>query len=235
MNAPPFGLLLNCGGEVEGRSHDAVFALALAHAGLAERLRDRDVWVTEHHSIPFGVNPSALALASFLLGVRAACGWAPPSLSRRSTNRSSSPSRRHCYCAAAERAGRDAEGVSHVHALITCVTDDESAARERLGGNLLRSFAAGDHPHGPQAGDRHVGPDGCPLDRGKLAAFAAKGALESSPAQLAEAFAQLRDQHGVRRFVLYMEPIGEPAPVLESVERFAKEVAPLLGERGGEA
>lgn len=332
-----FGLFLNCGGEVEGRTHTEVFTLALAQAELAERLAFHDVWVTEHHFIPFGVNPSALALASFLLGrtrrlrvgtavtlaplyhplqlaeqaalldqlsggrfdfgigrggylrdfvefgidvsrwdreVEAtleglASAWSPTSdLMPRPFTRphpplyvaSSTPATVECaaqlgapllhyfatpldarmrveaaYRTAAERAGRDAEGVAHVHALITWVTADESAARERLGENLLRSFTAGDHPHVPQAGARHVGPDGRPLDRRTLAAFAAKGALVGTPAKLALDFARLRDQHGMRRFVLYMEPIGEPAEVLESVERFAKEVAPLLAERGGEA
>jgi alkanesulfonate monooxygenase SsuD/methylene tetrahydromethanopterin reductase-like flavin-dependent oxidoreductase (luciferase family) len=136
------------------------------------------------------------------------------------------------YRAAAERGGRDAGAVSHVHALIAWVTDDETGARERLRESLLRSFAAGDHPHVPQAGKRHVGTDGQPLDRAALAEFAAHGALVGSPAQLVDAFGRLGHEHGVRRFVLYMEPIAERAELFESIERFAKEVMPNLASSG---
>src|SRR5262249_52270379 len=62
-----FGLFLNCGAQV-GRSDGEVFELVLEEARLAERLGYHDVWVTEHHFIPFGINPSALTLAAFLLG-----------------------------------------------------------------------------------------------------------------------------------------------------------------------
>jgi len=61
------GLFLNCGMQLGG-SHAEVFDLVLEEARLAEWLGYHDVWVTEHHFIPFGVNPSALTLAAFLLG-----------------------------------------------------------------------------------------------------------------------------------------------------------------------
>lgn len=134
------------------------------------------------------------------------------------------------YREAAGRAGRSSEGVEHVHALIAWVSDDGERTRERLRENLLRSFTAGDYPHVPQAGNRHVGPDGRPLGRDALAEFAARGALVGSPAELARALMRLREDHGIRRFVLYMEPIAERAELLESIQRFAKEVVPQLEE-----
>jgi alkanesulfonate monooxygenase SsuD/methylene tetrahydromethanopterin reductase-like flavin-dependent oxidoreductase (luciferase family) len=331
VTAASFGLFLNCGGEVVERSHTEVFETALAEAELADRLGFHDVWVTEHHFIPFGVNPSALALASFLLGrtrrLRVgtavtlaplyhplqlaeqaalldqlssgrfdfgigrggylrdfiefgidvarwdrevettldalAAAWSPgstlmprpltqphpplyvasatPGSVERAAQRGAPllhyfatplEARAHveaAYRAAAERAGRDASGVAHVHALIVVVSDDERSARERLRESLGRSFAAGDHPHVPQSEKRHLGLDGRPLERNAMADFAARGALVGSPAQLAEAFGRLRDEHGVRRFVLYMEPVVDRCELLEGIERFAKEVTPALG------
>lgn len=64
---PDFGLFLNAGAQL-GTSHKEVFALTLAQADLAERLGYRDVWVSEHHFIPFGINANALTLAGYLLG-----------------------------------------------------------------------------------------------------------------------------------------------------------------------
>jgi alkanesulfonate monooxygenase SsuD/methylene tetrahydromethanopterin reductase-like flavin-dependent oxidoreductase (luciferase family) len=132
------------------------------------------------------------------------------------------------YRLAAEQAGHDSGAAPHVHVLTTWVTDDETGARVRLRENLLPSFAAREHPRVAQAGNRHVGPDGRPLDRGMLADFAARGALVGSPARLAETLAPLHNEQGIRRFVLYMEPIAERDELLESIERFAKEVAPQL-------
>lgn len=67
MSELTFGLFLNAGAQI-GADHRAVFDLVLAEAELAERLGYRDVWVTEHHFIDFGVNANALTLAGFLLG-----------------------------------------------------------------------------------------------------------------------------------------------------------------------
>lgn len=62
-----FGLFLNTGAQL-GASHSDVFALTLEQAELAEELGYHDVWVAEHHFIPFGINSNALTLAGFLLG-----------------------------------------------------------------------------------------------------------------------------------------------------------------------
>ena len=62
-----FGLFLNVSGLL-APSHSEVFDLIVAETELAERLGYHDVWVTEHHFIPFGINSSAIALAAFLLG-----------------------------------------------------------------------------------------------------------------------------------------------------------------------
>lgn len=67
MSEPTFGLFLNLGAQL-GADHAEVFDFAVRQAELAERCGYHDVWVSEHHFIPFGLNSNALALASFLLG-----------------------------------------------------------------------------------------------------------------------------------------------------------------------
>ncbi|MDJ1134872.1 LLM class flavin-dependent oxidoreductase [Streptomyces iconiensis] len=62
-----FGILLRTR-RVRGESDAEVFARTLALAQRAEALGMDDLWVTEHHFHPTIVSPSALALASFLLG-----------------------------------------------------------------------------------------------------------------------------------------------------------------------
>ncbi|MFV0526504.1 MAG: LLM class flavin-dependent oxidoreductase, partial [Acidimicrobiales bacterium] len=79
---PSYGLFLNLGKNL-GATTEAVFEHTIEQTMLAERLGFREVWVTEHHFIPFGVNPSALTAAAFLLGhtkrirVGTACVLAP--------------------------------------------------------------------------------------------------------------------------------------------------------------
>ena len=62
-----YGLFLNMGANL-GSSTEAVFRHTLEQARLAETLGYHDLWVTEHHCIPFGINPSALTASAFLLG-----------------------------------------------------------------------------------------------------------------------------------------------------------------------
>lgn len=64
---PTYGLLLNMGQNL-GRSTEEVFALTREQALLAESLGFYDLWLTEHHCIPFGINPSAITASAFLLG-----------------------------------------------------------------------------------------------------------------------------------------------------------------------
>ena len=45
-----------------------MFQHTLEQARLAETLGYHDLWVTEHHCIPFGINPSALTASAILLG-----------------------------------------------------------------------------------------------------------------------------------------------------------------------
>ncbi|WP_169736707.1 LLM class flavin-dependent oxidoreductase [Pseudonocardia spinosispora] len=52
----------------EGQSGAEVLACGVASAEAAEAAGFDDVWVTEHHFVPFGVNPSALTFAGYLLG-----------------------------------------------------------------------------------------------------------------------------------------------------------------------
>ncbi|GAA0630784.1 LLM class flavin-dependent oxidoreductase [Kutzneria viridogrisea] len=55
-------------GRFEGMTDKQVFDSALANAKAAEESGFDELWVTEHHYISYGVNPSALAMAAFLLG-----------------------------------------------------------------------------------------------------------------------------------------------------------------------
>lgn len=51
-----------------GQSPAEVLARGVATAQAAEAAGFDDIWVTEHHFVPFGVNPSALTFAGYLLG-----------------------------------------------------------------------------------------------------------------------------------------------------------------------
>ncbi len=62
-----FGLFLNMGANLGSTTED-VFRFTLTQAELADDLGYHDLWVTEHHFIPFGINPSALTASAFLLG-----------------------------------------------------------------------------------------------------------------------------------------------------------------------
>ena len=59
-----FGVLLNMSANLGARPED-VFDLTLTQAELAEQLGYDELWVTEHHFIRFGLNPSALTTAGF--------------------------------------------------------------------------------------------------------------------------------------------------------------------------
>ncbi|QIS12783.1 LLM class flavin-dependent oxidoreductase [Nocardia arthritidis] len=52
----------------DGQSAAEVLARGVATAQAAEAAGFDDIWVTEHHFVPFGVNPSALTFAGYLLG-----------------------------------------------------------------------------------------------------------------------------------------------------------------------
>ena len=62
-----FGLFSNMG-AFPGLSHQEILDAAISYAEAAEQLGYHDVWVSEHHFIPFGICPSALTMAGFLLG-----------------------------------------------------------------------------------------------------------------------------------------------------------------------
>lgn len=118
--------------------------------------------------------------------------------------------------------------VEHVHALIAVVHDDEAEARGRLAEALTASFKAGDHPNVPQAEGRHKTPDGKPLDRIAMAPLVANASPVGSPERVAEQIRAFCAATGARRLVLYMEAIADRALTLSSIERFAREVRPLL-------
>lgn len=62
------GVFLNSSGFEGLSAHTEILASAVCYAEAAERLGYDAVWVAEHHFIEFGVCPSALAMAAFLLG-----------------------------------------------------------------------------------------------------------------------------------------------------------------------
>lgn len=62
-----YGLFLNMGRDLGESAHDVV-RLTLQQADLAQSAGFHDLWLSEHHFIPFGINPSALTAAAFLLG-----------------------------------------------------------------------------------------------------------------------------------------------------------------------
>jgi alkanesulfonate monooxygenase SsuD/methylene tetrahydromethanopterin reductase-like flavin-dependent oxidoreductase (luciferase family) len=82
-----FGLFLNAG-QFPGMSHDAIYDLMASQAELADHLGYHDLWITEHHFIPFGINSSALTAAildqlsggRFDLGIGPCSTTSPPRL-----------------------------------------------------------------------------------------------------------------------------------------------------------
>lgn len=62
-----FGVLL-LSAQSPGRSHTSVLDAAVAAAAASEDAGFDDVWVAEHHFMSYGVCPSALTMAGYLLG-----------------------------------------------------------------------------------------------------------------------------------------------------------------------
>lgn len=125
-----------------------------------------------------------------------------------------------------DRCGRGDRRVQRLD--IRAAYDDEEKARARLEQALCESFKAGDWPHVPQARNRHLDAEGRPLDKSVLAGFVAQMALVGTPERVADQLREIETATGATRFVLYMEAIAEKEIILESVERFAGEVMPLL-------
>ncbi|MCX9191885.1 LLM class flavin-dependent oxidoreductase [Carbonactinospora thermoautotrophica] len=62
-----FGIFL-LAGQFPGQDHTDALETAVAAAVAAEDAGFDDVWMAEHHFIPYGVCPSAVAFASYVLG-----------------------------------------------------------------------------------------------------------------------------------------------------------------------
>lgn len=316
-----FGVLLNMGTPA-GATADEVVGLSLAQAKLAEEAGYDELWVTEHHFIRFGINPSALTTAGFLLGhtrtIRVGTSVVltplghPVELAERaalldhlsggrfelglgrggyrrdyemldvdfarwndephgtvdrlidlwSSSELQPPPRTRPHppllmatssgaglkCAAAngfalqhyfatpatarvslEQRYRDIGGTDadHLHTVIA-VVDDAPDARERLAAALRDSFRLGDHPHVPQAPDRHVGPDGTPLDSDAMGDMVAAGAIIGSVGQVVDELGDFVLETGARRVAVYHEAIGDAERTLESLRTFADYVIPQL-------
>jgi alkanesulfonate monooxygenase SsuD/methylene tetrahydromethanopterin reductase-like flavin-dependent oxidoreductase (luciferase family) len=344
-DGPTFGVFLNLGAQL-GPTPEAVFDLTRRQALAADDLGYHDLWLTEHHFIPFGINPSALTSAAFLLGLtrRLRVGTAvtlsplhhpvdlaertslldqwsggrfdlgigrggylrdyeilgiatnrwdtepettadtlidiwrnsadahaddgladvvaieppprtrphPPLFLGTSTAKGIACAARHSlalqhYFASpiqarldveaqyaklhSELHGDDAEPTpDHLHTLIVVVADNEARARQQLTAALTESFIAGHHPVVPQAPERHVGPDGQPLDRAALAGYVAQGAIVGSPTAVVDALGTFITETGARRLGLYHEATADPHLTLSSLERFATDVAPQLND-----
>jgi alkanesulfonate monooxygenase SsuD/methylene tetrahydromethanopterin reductase-like flavin-dependent oxidoreductase (luciferase family) len=323
-----FGVLLNMGAAL-GATPEAVFDLTLEQAAVAEQLGYAHLWVTEHHFIRFGINPSALAAAAFLLGrtsrIRVGTSvvlsplchpielgeraalldqlshgrfdlglgrggyrrdyevldidfgrwddepqasaqrlldvWTtpgavdvqPPPRTRPHPElllaTASAPgvefaarnglALQHYFATPAEHrvqletryrelSGETAVSPRHLHTLIVVVVDDAPARRDQLASALRRSFRDGDHPLVPQAPNRHVGPDGAPLDPDAMASLVADHAIIGAPSQVVDELGQFIEVTGARRIALFHEAIGDPAATINSLHDFALHVAPQL-------
>ncbi|MBJ7464789.1 MAG: LLM class flavin-dependent oxidoreductase [Mycolicibacterium sp.] len=327
-NSLRFGVLLNMGSGVAA-TPQGVFDLTLRQSATAEELGYADLWVTEHHFIDFGINPSALTTAGFLLGrtqrIRVGTAvvlsplrhpvelaeraalldqlsggrfdlglgrggyrrdfdilevdfarwddeplasaqrllhlWAgapgainiqppphtqphPPLLLATSSTAGVEFAARnqlalqHYFATpvpqrlAVEAAYREFQGETpaHLHTLIVIV-DGTAGRRDQLAAALRRSFRAGEHPHVPQAVNRHIGPDGRPADSAAMAEQVAANAIIGSPAQVVDELGAFIDNTGARRIAIYPEAIADAAVTLTSLEDFAELVAPQLTER----
>ncbi len=333
--SPPecrYGLFLNLGANL-GSDAGEVMDLTLAQAELAERVGFGDLWVSEHHFIPFGLNPSALTTAGFLLGrtSRLRVGTAvvlsplqrplaiaeqavlldrlsggrfdlgigrggylkdyellgvdtsrwdeeplatarafldacrggdlaaedhitgpgtiqpepltrphPPLLLATSSPENvefaaanglalqhyfASPVESRVELERAYAAADPVAEVDHLHQLIAVVTDDEERTRAALCDALATSFGHGDWPKVPQQPERHVGPDGEPIDRGSMARFVANGAIVGDAASVVEQLADFRERTGARRIAIYAEAIADRGITLQTIEALGSALA----------
>jgi alkanesulfonate monooxygenase SsuD/methylene tetrahydromethanopterin reductase-like flavin-dependent oxidoreductase (luciferase family) len=115
----------------------------------------------------------------------------------------------------------------HLHTLIA-VVDSAPDGRDRLHGALRCSFREGDHPHVPQTSNRHVGPDGRPLDPDAMADMVASQAIIGPPAQVVDELGRFIELTGARRIAVYHEAIGDAAATMKSLQDFALLVVPEL-------
>ncbi|WP_233164885.1 LLM class flavin-dependent oxidoreductase [Mycobacterium sp. AT1] len=323
-----FGVLLNMGAAL-GATPDEVFDATLRQTLVAEELGYADLWVTEHHFIRFGINPSALTTASFLLGrtqrIRVGTAvvlsplrhpvelaeqaalldqlsggrfdlglgrggyrrdfemldvdfarwddeplasaqrllelWSeadeassiqprpltqphPPLLLATSSTPGVEFAARngialqHYFATPADRrmaveaTYRECqppaqESPDHLHTLIVIV-DAAPGRRDQLAAALRRSFRDGDHPHVPQAANRHIGPDGRPADPDAMAEHVAANAIVGSPAQVVDELGSFIEATGARRIAGYHEAISDASVTLRSLEDFAQIVVPQL-------
>lgn len=345
---PTFGLYLNFGANL-GQTPDEVFDLSIAEADLAHDCGYDELWLTEHHFIRFGINPSSLTAAGFFLGrsdrmrvgtavtlspllhpveiaERAALldqlsggrfdlgigrggylrdyevlgvdvarwdeepattarilldAWQNAEASSSASGVGFDPVRveprpfttphppllmgttstpalefaaannlalQHYFATPADArvaveqgyaALQASNGASastpprHLHCLMVVVTDDEAATRERLTRQLMQSFRDGDHPHVPQAPQRHVDADGKPFDRDAMATWVANQAIVGRPSAVVDRLGEFLATTGASRLALYMEAVADRPTILSSIERFAADVAPQLGLAGG--
>jgi alkanesulfonate monooxygenase SsuD/methylene tetrahydromethanopterin reductase-like flavin-dependent oxidoreductase (luciferase family) len=323
-----FGVLLNMGASL-GATPEDVFDLTLEQATAAEQLGYHELWVTEHHFIRFGINPSAPTTAAFLLGrtgrirvgtavvlsplyhpidlaeraalldqfshgrfmlglgrggyrrdyevldadfarwddepqasarrildlwTQAAAVQVQPPLRTRPHPElllatSSRPgvelaarnglALQHYFAVPAEPrvqlearyrelCGEDSSQPEHLHTLIVIV-DDEPDRRDRLAAALRVSFHDGDHPALPQAANRHVGPDGKPVNWNEMATLVSNLAMGGGPNLVVDELGRFIETTGARRIAIYHEAIGDPATTMKSLHDFALLVAPQLG------
>ncbi len=337
-DSPRFGLFLNMGANLATEQRD-IFAFTLEQAELAERLGFHDLWLSEHHFIPFGLDSSALTTAGFLLGrtrrlrvgtavvlapllepidlaERAALldqlsggrfdlglgrggylrdyevlgvdtkRWGEEPVRSLSTLRdlwsgdeatrkrvdvgdpmrvepgpyteggpplfaaTSSPDGlafaarhgiplQHYFASPAkarvaveakyeEARPEDVPRPEHMHTLLVHVTEDPDRDRERLREALTVSFRGGDWPGVPEMGKRHLGADGKPIGPTEMARGAAAGAIVGPPQAVVEGLGEFMETTGARRIAIYAEAIADRDATLQSIERFAKDVAPQL-------
>jgi alkanesulfonate monooxygenase SsuD/methylene tetrahydromethanopterin reductase-like flavin-dependent oxidoreductase (luciferase family) len=116
----------------------------------------------------------------------------------------------------------------HVHTLVAIPCDDERRTRAQLLEATTTSFRLGERPVVPGAERSRLSATGQPLSSDERARMVVENAIVGRPAVVIEKLKAFVRVTGARRVVLYMEALGDPSRVLESIQRFADDVMPAF-------
>ena len=135
------------------------------------------------------------------------------------------------YRECASQHGWDGDA-DHLHAIPCLVADDEPFARERMTAVMRAAFHSGDHPLLPEAEAQHGARS---MDYDAVAAGVIGQSPIGPPDRVLEWLEEFIAATGARNLALYMEPLGDPDGTLQSIRRFAADVAPQLRSGGRRA
>lgn len=133
------------------------------------------------------------------------------------------------YRKCARQHGWDGDA-DHMHAILCLVDDDEPASRERMTAGMRAAFHSGDYPLLPEAEAQHGARS---MDYDAVAAGVVGQSPIGAPHRVLEWLEEFVAATGARNLALYMEPLGDPDGTLQSIRRFAADVAPRLRSRAG--